>query len=115
VPRARLFATFVGEHRYNDRLPSVSFEDLARRNEADKDFLRRLEAIDRLQLGVQDRINCSPVTCRERARRSFRPAAATTPSVDTGWRRRRVALVTVMCSSRMTASRWRFRLSRSKR
>jgi uncharacterized protein (DUF885 family) len=50
-------ATFVGVHRFNDRLPSMSFEDLARRNEADREFLRRLEGIDRSQLGVQDRIS----------------------------------------------------------
>jgi uncharacterized protein (DUF885 family) len=50
-------ATFVGDHRYDDRLPSMSFADLARRNEADQEFLRRLETIDRSQLGVQDRIS----------------------------------------------------------
>jgi uncharacterized protein (DUF885 family) len=43
-------ATFVGVHRFNDRLAAMSFEDLARRNEASKGFLNRLNAINRSQL-----------------------------------------------------------------
>ena len=36
-------ATFAGDHRFDDRLASMSFEALARRNEADRVFLSRLE------------------------------------------------------------------------
>ena len=41
-----LFATSVGDHRFDDRLPSVGVSDQARRAEARRKFLERLRAID---------------------------------------------------------------------
>ena len=52
-----LFATSVGEHRYNDRLPAVSRTDSERRNVAQVAFLERLDQIDRVELSASDRIN----------------------------------------------------------
>jgi uncharacterized protein (DUF885 family) len=52
-----LFATSVGEHRYGDRLPSMSRAALARRGEYWKEALNRLETIDRAALGRDDRIS----------------------------------------------------------
>lgn len=49
-----LFATSVGEHRFNDRLPSVSAADEARRTAQRRSFLERLESIARDQLGPVD-------------------------------------------------------------
>ena len=52
-----LFATNVGEHRYNDRLPSVTKEDETRRARARRAMLERLRAIDRAALSSQDRVS----------------------------------------------------------
>ena len=52
-----LMATNVGEHRYNDRLPSVSRADSLRRNEKRQGFLQRLESISRDGLSPADQIN----------------------------------------------------------
>ncbi len=52
-----LFATRVGDHRYNDRLPSVGVADHQRRHAAERAFLDRLRAIDRDALGPEDRIS----------------------------------------------------------
>src|SRR5919106_2559317 len=52
-----LFATEVGDHRYNDRLPAVAREDEARRAQARRAFLPRLRAIDRSRLAPQDRVS----------------------------------------------------------
>jgi len=51
------FATAVGDHRFDDRLASVTIEDEARRTAFWRDALGRLEAIDRSELGAEDRIN----------------------------------------------------------
>jgi uncharacterized protein (DUF885 family) len=48
------FATVVGRHEYDDRLPSVTPEDLARRAAAAKGFLAELAAIDRGKLSGDD-------------------------------------------------------------
>jgi uncharacterized protein (DUF885 family) len=45
-----LSATDRGEHRYDDELPKVSLADAERRNEATREFLARLEKIDRVAL-----------------------------------------------------------------
>ena len=45
-----LFATETGDHRYDDQLPKVSLADEKRRNAASREFLTRLEAIDRDEL-----------------------------------------------------------------
>ncbi len=52
-----VFATSVGDHRYDDRLHSVSAEDQERRADFRRQLLGRIEAIDRSQLGDEDRIN----------------------------------------------------------
>jgi uncharacterized protein (DUF885 family) len=52
-----LSATAVGVHRYNDRLPSVTVADILRRNETRREFLARLQAIDRAAFGHQDRVS----------------------------------------------------------
>jgi uncharacterized protein (DUF885 family) len=51
------FATAVGDHRFNDRLASATIEDEARRAAYWREILARLEAIDRSELGADDRIN----------------------------------------------------------
>ncbi|HEX9670095.1 MAG TPA: DUF885 domain-containing protein [Thermoanaerobaculia bacterium] len=50
-----LLATSVGRHDYDDRLPSVALEDLARHVEATLAFLAELDAIDRAWLPTADR------------------------------------------------------------
>jgi uncharacterized protein (DUF885 family) len=52
-----LFATTVGRHEYDDRLPDISTEDLARRAAAGKAFLAELAAIDRSKLSSLDGVN----------------------------------------------------------
>jgi uncharacterized protein (DUF885 family) len=52
-----LFATDVGDHRYDDQLPKVSLADADRRFAARQDFLARLEAIDRAALTPADQMN----------------------------------------------------------
>ena len=52
-----LAATSVGDHSKNDQLPSVSFADLEANAEASRQFLERLEAIDRDALLESDRVN----------------------------------------------------------
>ncbi|MEN1678849.1 MAG: DUF885 domain-containing protein [Planctomycetota bacterium] len=51
------FATRTGDHRFNDKLASVSLADAERRNQADQGFLDRLAAIDADALAGQDRVN----------------------------------------------------------
>jgi uncharacterized protein (DUF885 family) len=52
-----LFATPVGEHRWNDRLPSVTAEDERRRADFSRALLERLKSIDPAALGSPDRIS----------------------------------------------------------
>jgi uncharacterized protein (DUF885 family) len=52
-----LQATDVGDHRYDDRLPSVTREDETRRVAARRRFLSRLQAIPRAPLGTDDRVS----------------------------------------------------------
>jgi len=52
-----LFATHAGDHRYNDRLPRVTLADELRRIEAEREFLKRLEAIPREQLSPAEQTN----------------------------------------------------------
>jgi uncharacterized protein (DUF885 family) len=51
------FATAVGDHRYDDRLPDVSEGAIARRNGATDGFARQLREIDRGALSGQDRLS----------------------------------------------------------
>jgi len=52
-----LAATAFDVHEYDDRLPSVTPEDLARRDRAHREFLRRLAVIDRAALDANDRVS----------------------------------------------------------
>jgi uncharacterized protein (DUF885 family) len=52
-----LFATTVGEHRYDDRLPSVTQEDEARRSDFRNGLLQKLKQIHREGLNEADRIS----------------------------------------------------------
>jgi uncharacterized protein (DUF885 family) len=52
-----LLATSVGDHRYDDRLPSVAPADLQRAADRRRTTLQRLQAIDRAGLDVPDRIS----------------------------------------------------------
>lgn len=52
-----LFATNVGDHRYDDRLPMVGADDEARRAAVRRGFLERLERIDRARLGEVDGVS----------------------------------------------------------
>jgi len=52
-----LFATSVGDHSADDKLPSVTIADYERREKDTRDFVKRLEGIDRTKLSDTDRIN----------------------------------------------------------
>ncbi len=52
-----IMATSYGDHRYNDRLPSVTPGDFQRRAAQVVNFLERLRAIDRSTLDPSDQIN----------------------------------------------------------
>jgi uncharacterized protein (DUF885 family) len=52
-----LFATSVGRHEYDALMPSVTPQDLARRNEQRKRELRELKAIDRAKLPPNETVN----------------------------------------------------------
>jgi uncharacterized protein (DUF885 family) len=52
-----LFATETGDHRYDDQMPKVSLADETRRDAAQRDFLARLEAIDRAALPAAEQVN----------------------------------------------------------
>src|SRR5438128_7631332 len=51
------FATSVGRHEYDDRLPSVTPADLARRQEERKATLAELEGIERSKLPAGEQVN----------------------------------------------------------
>jgi uncharacterized protein (DUF885 family) len=52
-----LFATSVGRHEYNDRLPSITPADLQRRNARHKRVMTEVDAIDRSKLTPVDVVN----------------------------------------------------------
>ena len=52
-----LFATSVGRHEYNDRLPSISPKDLERQHAEAKAMLAELGAIDRAKLPAAQAVN----------------------------------------------------------
>ena len=52
-----LFATYTGDHRFDDRLGEVSPEALRRRNEVERGFLKRAGAIDRGALSNAERLD----------------------------------------------------------
>lgn len=52
-----LTATSTGDHRFNDSLPKVSLADSKRRNQRRKEFVARLEKLDREQLSPTGKIN----------------------------------------------------------
>jgi uncharacterized protein (DUF885 family) len=57
VAESPLFATRVGDHRANDRLDSLTMEDIDRRARDTQKFLDRLNAIDRSELKGADPIH----------------------------------------------------------
>jgi uncharacterized protein (DUF885 family) len=70
-----LLATATGDHRYNDRLPSVAAADLERRAAAARAQLEALQAIDSAALDPQDRVSYAMFARdlrRDLARRQFR-------------------------------------------
>jgi len=52
-----LFATMTGDHRFDDRLPSMTMADLERRAAAVRSQLARLGTIDRASLPPADRVS----------------------------------------------------------
>lgn len=50
-----LYATQVGDHRYDDRLPRVTPADWARRLEKEREFIKKLAQIDAAQLAPRER------------------------------------------------------------
>src|SRR5688572_24934845 len=52
-----LFATAVGRHEYNDRLPSITAKDLERQYNQRKAALAELKAIDRSKLPATQTVN----------------------------------------------------------
>jgi uncharacterized protein (DUF885 family) len=52
-----LFATSVGDHHADDKLPKVSIADSARRHEQDLKFQKLLEAIGRAKLSPANQVN----------------------------------------------------------
>src|SRR5262245_1000862 len=52
-----LAATSAGDHRYDDRLPSLAPADLERQAAFERGLLGRLRALDRSQLAAPDRIS----------------------------------------------------------
>ena len=56
-----LMATYVGDHRANDRLDSMRLEDIERRAKQTEQFLKQLQAIDRDKLSSDARANYSMI------------------------------------------------------
>ena len=52
-----LFATAVGVHEYDDRLPAATPADYARQEPQDQRFLQRLAAISRAKLSASEQLN----------------------------------------------------------
>jgi len=52
-----LLATFVGDHRYGDRMPSVTDADRGREDQALRGFEARLQKMDRAALAADDRVS----------------------------------------------------------
>jgi uncharacterized protein (DUF885 family) len=52
-----MFATSVGRHEFNDRLPSATLADLRRQAELARGFLAELKAIDRAKLPASEAVN----------------------------------------------------------
>ena len=52
-----MFATSVGRHEYDDRMPSMTPADLARRNDIRKQELAELKQIDRSKLPANEVVN----------------------------------------------------------
>ena len=54
-----LTATFFGDYRHNDKLDDFSIAETLRQDKAERDFLRRLEAIDATGFPEQEQLNKS--------------------------------------------------------
>ncbi|MBC7474866.1 MAG: DUF885 domain-containing protein, partial [Candidatus Sericytochromatia bacterium] len=51
------YATFMGEHKYNDRLSDISFESTKKYNDYEKDLLQELKGFDQDSLSETNKIN----------------------------------------------------------
>ncbi len=52
-----LFATYIGDHRYNDRLADLSMRAISENQKMDSVILARLAEIDRGTLSKSDQVN----------------------------------------------------------
>ncbi|MDY7230810.1 DUF885 domain-containing protein [Hyalangium rubrum] len=52
-----VFATFIGDPRYNDRLSDMSLEAIARRKQEARELLERVKGIDRSRLSEPQQLN----------------------------------------------------------
>lgn len=52
-----IFASYLGDKRYNDKWSDLSLAAIEKRNRHAKDILEKLKAIDRKQLSVADQLN----------------------------------------------------------
>lgn len=57
LQRDPLGATYLGDSRYNDRLPDLSAEAIETDRKATRDALKQLQSIDRSKLSASDQIN----------------------------------------------------------
>src|SRR5262249_44159449 len=57
MQRNPIFATFVGDLRYNDKLPDVSIAAVKKDKDHDVQVLKDLEAIDRSKLSASNQLN----------------------------------------------------------
>jgi uncharacterized protein (DUF885 family) len=52
-----LLATSAGDHRFDDRLPSMTMQDIARRADVSRDMLAQLRALGRADLSEDERVS----------------------------------------------------------
>jgi len=57
LQQAPVFASIIGDKRYNDQLPNISEKAILERDAKEKEFLKRFEAIDPTGLPHQDVLN----------------------------------------------------------
>ena len=93
-----LFATSVGVHDHDDRLPEMSLEDQARRTELWRGFLRQLEGLDRAALSREDRVHAAVFEMQLRSRvEAFEAGAHFFPfNADSGFHQGMTRLAAMM-------------------
>ncbi|RME82643.1 MAG: DUF885 domain-containing protein [Planctomycetota bacterium] len=52
-----IFASFIGDYRYNDQMPEISLEIFEKHYQKDKEFLSRLKEISKEDLDGEDQLN----------------------------------------------------------